>query len=94
MLLQIVTTPTPYCYNLLLINTITSYLFFMASKVVRVSEEALSVASKYSPDLSTAILLMQAKLEERERQAFDMKALEKLVRNTVNDCLSDLNRGF
>ncbi len=93
-MLQNVTTPTPHCYNLLLINTITSYLFFMASKVVRVSEEALSVASKYSPDLSTAILLMQAKLEERERQAFDMKALEKLVRNTVNDCLSDLNRGF
>ncbi len=93
-MLQIVTTPAPYCYNLLLINTITSYLFFMASKVVRVSEEALSVASKYSTDLSTAILLMQAKLEERERQAFDMKALEKLVRNTVNDCLSDLNRGF
>ena len=94
MLLQIVTTLAPHCYNLLHINTITSYLFFMASKVVRVSEEALSVASKYSPDLSTAILLMQAKLEERERQAFDMKALEKLVRNTVNDCLSDLNRGF
>ena len=93
-MLQNVTTLAPYCYNLLLINTITSYLFFMASKVVRVSEEALSVASKYSPDLSTAILLMQAKLEERERQAFDMKALEKLVRNTVNDCLSDLNRGF
>ncbi len=93
-MLQIVTTPAPFCYNLLLINTITSYLLFMASKVVRVSEEALSVASKYSTDLSTAILLMQAKLEERERQAFDMKALEKLVRNTVNDCLSDLNRGF
>ena len=93
-MLQNVTILTTHCYNLLLINIITSYLFFMASKVVRVSEEALSVASKYSPDLSTAILLMQAKLEERERQAFDMKALEKLVRNTVNDCLSDLNRGF
>ena len=44
----------------------------MASKVVRVSEEALSVTSKYSPDLSTAILLMQAKLEEREKQAVDI----------------------
>ena len=66
----------------------------MASKVVRVSEDALAVASKYSQDLSTAILLMQAKLEERERQAVDMKVLEKLVRNTVNDCLSDLQRGF
>ena len=66
----------------------------MASKVVRVSEDALAVASKYSQDLSTAILLMQAKLEERERQAVDMKAIEKLVRNTVNDFLSDLQRGF
>ena len=66
----------------------------MASKVVRISEDALAVASKYSQDLSTAILLMHAKLEERERQAVDMKALEKLVRNTVNDCLSDLQRGF
>lgn len=66
----------------------------MASKVVRVSEDALAVASKYSQDLSTAILLMQAKLEERDRQAVDMKDLEKLVRNTVNDCLSDLQRGF
>ena len=66
----------------------------MASKVVRINEDALAVASKYSQDLSTAILLMQAKLEERERQAVDMKALEKLVRNTVNDCLSDLQRGF
>ena len=66
----------------------------MASKVVRINEDALAVASKYSQDLSTAILLMQAKLEERERQAVDMKAIEKLVRNTVNDCLSDLQRGF
>ena len=79
---------------MLLINTIITYFSGMASKVVRVSEEALAAAAQYSPDLSTAILLMQAKLEERERQAFDMKALEKLVRNTVNDCLSDLNRGF
>ena len=66
----------------------------MASKVVRVSEEALAAASKYSPDLSTAILLMQAKLEERNGQAIDMKALDKLIRNAVNDCLSDLQRGF
>ena len=66
----------------------------MASKVVRINEDALAVASKYSPNLSTAILLMQAKLEEREKQAVNMKALEKLVRNTVNDCLSDLQRGF
>jgi len=82
------------CYNLLLINIIIAYFSYMASKVVRVSEEALTVAAQYSPDLSTAILLMQAKLEERSGQAFDMKALDKLIRNAVNDCLSDLERGF
>lgn len=66
----------------------------MASKVVRVSEEALAVAAQYSPDLSTAILLMQAKLEERSGQSLDMKALDKLIRGAVNDCLSDLQRGY
>lgn len=66
----------------------------MASKVVRVSEEALSTAAQYSPDLSTAILIMQAKLEERSGQSLDMKALEKLIRNTVNDCITDLQRGY
>ena len=66
----------------------------MASKVVRVSEEALSAAAQYAPDLSTAILIMQAKLEERSSQSLDMKALEKLIRNTVNDCIADLQRGY
>lgn len=66
----------------------------MASKVVRVSEEALSVAAQYAPDLSTAILIMQAKLEERSGQSLDMKALEKLILNTVNDCIADLQRGY
>lgn len=66
----------------------------MASKVVRVSEEALAVATQYSPDLSTAILLMQAKLEEREKHTLDTKALEKLVRNAVSDSIAYLQRGY
>lgn len=79
---------------MLLINTIITYFSGMASKVVRVSEEALAAAAQYSPDLSTAILLMQAKLEERSGSALDMKTLDKLIRNAVNDCLADLQRGY
>ncbi|MDO5846231.1 MAG: hypothetical protein Q4Q04_04830 [Methanocorpusculum sp.] len=66
----------------------------MASKVMRVSEEALAAASRYSPDLSTAILLMQARLEEREKNQLDMRALEKVIRNAVSIELDALQRGY
>lgn len=69
-------------------------MYSMVSKVMRVSEEALAAASRYSPDLSTAILLMQARLEERERSQIDMRALEKIIRNAVSDELDALRRGY
>ena len=36
----------------------------MTSKVVRISDEALKTAQQYSEDISTAILIMNAKIEE------------------------------
>ncbi len=66
----------------------------MASKVVRVSEEALLAAAGYSSDLSTAILIMHARLDERSAAAIDMKALDKLIRSAVSDELDGLQRGY
>lgn len=36
----------------------------MTSKVVRISDDALKTAQRYSEDISTAILIMNAKIEE------------------------------
>jgi len=76
----------------------------MTSKVVRVSEEALNVASAYGDDLSTSILVMQAHIEELRnisleittlrRDIPDEKMLKKIITGAVNDCFADLSRGF
>ncbi|HJJ54622.1 MAG TPA: hypothetical protein O0X50_00885 [Methanocorpusculum sp.] len=76
----------------------------MTSKVVRVSEEALQAASAYGDDLSTAILLMQARIEELRgvyaeitalRQEIpDEKQLKKIITGAVNDCFADFSRGY
>ena len=60
----------------------------MASKVIRVSEEALAAASVYADDLSTAILIMNAKIEELragEKQAETLKEIQSLIAGIRND---------
>lgn len=76
----------------------------MTSKVVRVSEDALAVAAQYAGDLSTAILIMQARIEELRgvhdeiaalRQDLpDAKTMKKVITGAVNDCFADLERGY
>jgi len=76
----------------------------MTSKVVRVSEEALHVASAYGDDLSTAILIMQARIEELRnisdevaalrKDIPDEKQLKKIITGAVNDCFADFSRGY
>ena len=66
----------------------------MASKVVRVSEEALAAAQPYGSDLSTAILVMQAKIEELRHTQLDSKTLTKIVTGAVSDAMIDLRHGY
>ena len=72
----------------------------MPSKVVRISEEALKAASEYAEDLSTAVLIMHAKIEELRRaeaqteQLAEIKAgIEELKKNlpdekTLKKCIA------
>ena len=72
----------------------------MPSKVVRISEEALKAASGYADDLSTAVLIMHAKIEELRRaeaqteQLSEIKAgIEELKKNlpdekTLRKCIT------
>ena len=72
----------------------------MPSKVVRISEEALKAASEYAEDLSTAVLIMHAKIEELRRaeaqteQLSEIKAgIEELKKNlpdekTLRKCIT------
>lgn len=72
----------------------------MPSKVVRISEEALKAASEYAEDLSTAVLIMHAKIEELRRaeaqteQLAEIKAgIEELKKNlpdekTLKKCIT------
>lgn len=50
----------------------------MPSKVVRISEEALKAASEYAEDLSTAVLIMHAKIEELRRAEAQTKELAEI----------------
>ena len=50
----------------------------MPSKVVRISEEALKAASEYAEDLSTAVLIMHAKIEELRRAESQTKELAEI----------------
>lgn len=56
----------------------------MASKVVRINDEAIAIASQYSENLSVAILIMQAKLDELQNNTIDKDALKKLIRKEVD----------
>ncbi len=66
----------------------------MATKVVRVSEDALEITGRYAKDISEAIRMMQKLIEEKDRPQIDMKALEKLMRNCISEELEGLQRGY
>lgn len=66
----------------------------MTSKVVRINDEAIAITSQYSADISTAIILMQAKLDELRRNAADLKDVEKLVRRALDDTIDSMSRRF
>ena len=66
----------------------------MATKVVRVSEDALEVTGRYAKDISEAIRMMQKLIEEKDKPQIDMKALEKLMRNCISEELEGLQRGY
>jgi hypothetical protein len=66
----------------------------MATKVVRVSEDALEITGRYAKDISEAIRMMQKLIEEKDKPQIDMKALEKLMRNCISEELEGLQRGY
>ncbi len=76
----------------------------MISKIVRVSEEAMQAASSYADDLSTAILVMYARIDEfcgvgadiapPRRDIPDANNLRKVITGAVNNCFADFSRGY
>ncbi|WP_167815812.1 hypothetical protein [Methanocorpusculum sp. GPch4] len=66
----------------------------MATKVVRISEDALGIANKYAKDLSEAIRMMDRLIEEKSTPPIDMKALEKMMRNCIAEEFENLQRGY
>lgn len=63
----------------------------MTSKVVRISDDALKTAQKYSEDISTAILIMNAKIEELQSitpnpdTLTEIKSLIETIRKDLPD---------
>ncbi|HJJ34668.1 MULTISPECIES: hypothetical protein [Methanocorpusculum] len=66
----------------------------MATKVVRISEDAIGIANKYAKDLSEAIRMMDRLIEEKSTPPIDMKALEKMMRNCIAEEFENLQRGY
>ncbi len=66
----------------------------MASKVVRIRDDALAVAEQYSSDVSTAILIMHATLQEQSKHTFDKKTLNKLISTVVSETLAEHRGGY
>ena len=66
----------------------------MATKVVRISEDAIGIANKYAKDLSEAIRMMDRLIEEKSTPPIDMKALEKMMRNCIAEEFENLQRRY
>jgi len=66
----------------------------MATKVVRVSEDAIEITSRYAKDISEGIRMMQKLIDEKNTPPVDMKALEKMMRNCISEELENLQRGY
>ncbi len=66
----------------------------MATKVVRISEDAIEITGIYANDISEAIRMMQKLIEEKSTPPIDMKALEKMMRNCISEELENLQRGY
>jgi len=82
-------------YKMLHINHRASNIrYSMATKVVRISEDAIEITGRYAKDISEAIRMMQKLIEEKDKPQIDMKALEKLMRNCISEELEGLQRGY
>ena len=66
----------------------------MATKVVRISEDAIEITSRYANDISEGIRMMQKLIEEKSTPPIDMKALEKMMRNCIAEEFENLQRGY
>jgi hypothetical protein len=66
----------------------------MATKVVRVSEDAIEITSRYAKDISEGIRMMQKLIDEKNTPPIDMKALEKMMRNCISEELENIQRGY
>ncbi len=66
----------------------------MATKVVRISEDAIEITGKYAKDISEAIRMMQRLIEEKNMQQTDMKTLEKMMRTCIAEEFEHLQRGY
>lgn len=68
--------------------------YSMATKVVRISEDAIEITGRYAKDISEAIRMMQKLIEEKSTPQIDMKALEKMMRNCIAEEFENLQRGY
>ena len=66
----------------------------MATKVVRISEDAIEITEKYARDISEAIRMMHKLIEEKNTPEIDMKALEKTIRSCIAEEFENLQRGY
>ena len=68
----------------------------MSTKVVRISEDAEAICLQYGKTISEGIRIMEAKLQEQKKTSTppDMKALERMIRNCIQDELETLTRGY
>ncbi|MDD3257421.1 MAG: hypothetical protein PHU87_04960 [Methanocorpusculum sp.] len=66
----------------------------MATKVVRLSEDAIEITSRYAKDISEAIRMMQKLIEEENKSRLDVKSLEKIIRNSISEELENLRLGY
>lgn len=68
--------------------------YSMATKVVRISEDAIEITGRYAKDISEAIRMMQKLIEEKSTPQIDMKALEKIMRTCIAEEFENLQRGY
>ncbi|ABN07004.1 hypothetical protein Mlab_0833 [Methanocorpusculum labreanum Z] len=68
--------------------------YSMATKVVRVSEDAIEITGRYAKDISEGIRMMQKLIEEKSTPQIDMKALEKMMRDCIAEEFENLQRGY
>lgn len=66
----------------------------MATKVVRISEDAIEITSRYAKDISEGVRMMQKLIDEKNTPPIDLKALEKMMRNCISEELENLQRGY